>query len=444
MEKKLASLHKGILKLTESAHDESKFMISFQRLMIQFMSVCENKPIISLYSIIEQSPTSARQLFMLTESGRISTLLNREHIDIEQTFGEMLCNESIITDKEKVGKNMNNVLFLMKDSNIRIYRIGSETKCWGFIVFEIEGDELDSYSTMIDMIMEIFFNFIRSEESKDETRKLENKYKEIAEMLPEIIFETDINGNITFLNRDGVYTFGLYENLNSTNIVDMFAEESKETVQDIFNECIKSKSPSVHQELYGISSMGDKFPVILRMNVAKNGVVSGTRGIMINITDRKSSEDKLKAEKSKFEGLINLIPQPVVACNCAYKIIYVNEPFVKLIGKSTYDECIGMNVGELFTDKVDFNTFKHLIKENGTIRNAEFRVLGPRGKEIIGSFSASKHSNGKEGHMICVINDITKKREIEAFSQLNSTIDKLVESNRYLADSLTKIKSVNG
>ena len=141
---------------------------------------------------------------------------------------------------------------------------------------------------------------------------------------------------------------------------------------------------------------------------------------------------------------MNLIPQPVAACDCSYNVIYVNEPFVKLVGRSSYEDCIGMDFGTLFQSKADFMTFKNLLREDKTVKNLEFRMFNTKGKEFISSISSSRHVDGKKTHMVCIINDITKKREIEAFSQLNNTIDKLVESNKYLADSLIKIKVNNG
>ena len=42
----------------------------------------------------------------------------------------------------------------------------------------------------------------------NELKESEKKYRDLAELLPQTAFETDLNGNITFVNRIGYQIFG--------------------------------------------------------------------------------------------------------------------------------------------------------------------------------------------------------------------------------------------
>ncbi len=92
----------------------------------------------------------------------------------------------------------------------------------------------------------------------------------------------------------------------------------------------------------------------------------------------------------------------------------------------------------IFIENIDFINFKNILNENKIITNVEFKLVNSINIEILSNINASMHVDGENVYMICVINDITKKRNVEAFLSLNKNIDKLIKSNADLANNFTK------
>jgi len=565
MKKNLVDFHTHLLALTEAQDNEKDFIIALQNIFMDFINDCSANSIVSLYKISKHDKPIIDQTFILSKNGRLTNYLTPEKKEISMEFANNLCKSKMITELKGISKGDISDFTLSENSNIRIFPISSNNGCWGFILVETDAgiDITESVEIPFNSIINILRNFIIGQETKHELIKSQTKYKEIAEMLPEIIFETDVDGNFLFLNNDGYETFGIDSDvdLSKVNLIDFIAKENVDTVKAIFDMCIHAEKQTMTQDIYGINSKGEIFPVILRINRVKNGKISGTRGIMINITERKKAENivkiehdkmyslfnsiespiyvsrfdtneiifsnkysndhfeksfvnetchyavhsrdevcndcynykleeddehvvnteyfdsvsglyylitmksidwidgskvrfklltniteqklaqtKIEHEKKKFKNLINMIPEPVIACNKANDIIFANDPLIELFKLKSFEELLNKNIGTLFLDKNDFRNLSNMLNSKPKINNAEFKLIDDSGNIILVSISARRSISEDGEHTIYVINDITTKRNVEAFLMLNNNIDKLVRSNSELADSLKKGK----
>jgi PAS domain S-box-containing protein len=122
----------------------------------------------------------------------------------------------------------------------------------------------------------------------------EEKFKELVTLLPEMVFETDINGDFTFLNLKA------YENLEYSSddvhrrisFFNIIASEDTERAKENFSRLLKGEDIK-GQEYMAVSMNGRKFPVLIYANMMHGGSnASGYRGVMIDITDRRISEDR--------------------------------------------------------------------------------------------------------------------------------------------------------
>lgn len=133
----------------------------------------------------------------------------------------------------------------------------------------------------------------------------EEKYKELVTLLPEMVFETDVIGNITFLNLKG---FELFEYTNDDftqgiNIFDMLAPDdvsrAKINMSRIFDG-MKVKG----EEYTAITKTGKTLPVVIYADALNSdNKISGLRGVMVDASDRKIAEDR---EKKYHRNLIFL------------------------------------------------------------------------------------------------------------------------------------------
>ncbi|MCE1165731.1 MAG: PAS domain S-box protein, partial [Bacteroidetes bacterium] len=92
----------------------------------------------------------------------------------------------------------------------------------------------------------------------------EKKFREIVELLPEAVFETDVSGNITFVNRQGLDLFGYSEDdkIIGRSIIESIAPEETERAAGLMMEVLRGK---IHAgtNFTGIKKDGTRIPIYI-------------------------------------------------------------------------------------------------------------------------------------------------------------------------------------
>jgi len=138
------------------------------------------------------------------------------------------------------------------------------------------------------------------EERTRELSESERRFREMAELLPEIIFEADEKDNITFLNKVALETFGYAANevTNGFNALQAVAPEDRARAEEDIRRGMSGEHLR-HAEYKGLRKDGTTFPMIVdSARIFRDGKLVGRRGVVIDITERKEMEEKLrKAER---------------------------------------------------------------------------------------------------------------------------------------------------
>ncbi len=126
--------------------------------------------------------------------------------------------------------------------------------------------------------------------------KNEKRYRDLADLLPQSIFETDELGNFTYVNRNWYNTFGysprdLQEGLNLI-----------ETIISETGNGILGHTRFENSQFTAIRKDGTQFPAsVYSDNIMDYGKVIGRRGIIIDVTERNQYIAALQKEKSKAQ-----------------------------------------------------------------------------------------------------------------------------------------------
>jgi len=126
-------------------------------------------------------------------------------------------------------------------------------------------------------------------------RESEERFRKMAEMLPEAIFETNMNLKITYSNKRALSLFGytkeeLSEGLNGIN---MIAPEDRNRLLENFEKRKRGEDIGL-LEYKGIRKNGSKFPVLFHISsIFKDKKLIGFRGLIIDIEKRKRLEEQL-------------------------------------------------------------------------------------------------------------------------------------------------------
>ncbi|MCX6564356.1 MAG: PAS domain S-box protein [Candidatus Aminicenantes bacterium] len=182
----------------------------------------------------------------------------------------------------------------------------------------------------------------------------ERRFRQLSELLPQIVFETDIKGNITFANQNGFKSFGysLEDIQSGINIVTLVAPEERESIKGRLMEILGGSETAV-REFQAIRKDGGKFPVLMHANaILEDGVPIGVRGIAIDITERKRAEEALRESEEKYRTVVE---------NAAESILIAQDGRLKFVNRMA-TEITGYSEQELRSSP--FLEFVHLDDRN--------------------------------------------------------------------------------
>ena len=134
-------------------------------------------------------------------------------------------------------------------------------------------------------------------------REGEERFRELAELMPETVFEVDLEGNITFVNRNAFNYFGytpqdLKKGLKN---FDMIIPKDRARAQDNVDKIFKGEKTGIN-EYTALRKDGSTFPVMIHSApIFKEGKPVGLRGFIVDITERKKAEEEHRKLEVQFQ-----------------------------------------------------------------------------------------------------------------------------------------------
>jgi PAS domain S-box-containing protein len=135
----------------------------------------------------------------------------------------------------------------------------------------------------------------------------EERFRELADSLPQAVFEIDVQGRFVYVNRTGLEMFGYTkeEGGQGLHVAEMVAPQDRERA--LLNiKARMSGNRNEHHEYTALRKDGTTFPATVHsIPVMREGRLAGLRGILIDITDRKRLETEvLRSQKLESIGVL--------------------------------------------------------------------------------------------------------------------------------------------
>ena len=144
------------------------------------------------------------------------------------------------------------------------------------------------------------FNLPQTNEALQES---ERRFKELAELLPQTVYEMDLNGNLTFVNKKAFEYFGYtYEDFyQGAKAFDMIVpEDHKRAIENISKLLGGQKIGS--NKYTALRKDNSTFPArFYSEGIFRKGVPIGVRGIIIDITEQVMLEEELQKSHDELE-----------------------------------------------------------------------------------------------------------------------------------------------
>src|ERR1700728_1703254 len=169
-----------------------------------------------------------------------------------------------------------------------------------------------------------------------------------------------------------------------------------------------------------------RMPVL--MNAAPlrdpSGRVEGAVCSFQELTERKRTEEALRASEAELQSVINRTPFMLVRCTRDLRYRFISDAYAQMIGMQR-DEILGKTIAEMLGDQ-GFGTLRPYIEQ--VLRGEEvqfeyeldFPDVGRRCLSIV--YRPERDTNGDIGGWIASILDITEERQGDAARRLLASI----------------------
>jgi len=255
------------------------------------------------------------------------------------------------------------------------------------------------------------------------------KYRELLDSLPQIVFEFDEKGNFKFANRRGFKSFGYsQEDIEiGVNVLQMLIPEDRERAKKNIRRKISGEK-FCGTEYTALRKDGSTFPVIIYSSpIIHKNRPAGLRGIVIDITERKKTEQALRESEEKYRNLFDNARDVIFTGDLKGNITNVNKAAEEYGFKK--DEIVGKNQLEFVPKKHWPRMLKAVEKTvRGEPDEGEVEIITPNGKTIM-EFRGNPIRRGKKvvGFQV-ILRDITERKKMEEkLRQYSEHLEELVQ-----------------
>lgn len=197
----------------------------------------------------------------------------------------------------------------------------------------------------------------------------EGKFRELAELLPQPVFEIDVNGNFKYSNQSGLETFGYTRDdlEKGVNALQVFIPEERERVQQNIQKRLTGEDIDDH-EYTGLKRDGSTFPILIySAPITREGKAIGIRGIALDITERIVAEEALRESEEKYRRLFENASIGIGIANEKGEIIAFNDAMLKPGGYRREDILKINNIAELYYDPKERSKVLTIAQKQGFV-----------------------------------------------------------------------------
>ncbi len=252
-------------------------------------------------------------------------------------------------------------------------------------------------------------------------KESEKKFKDMAELLPETIYECDTQGNLTFVNQVAFKKFGYSQEDfdKGLNAIKMLIPDDQEKSQQNMKKILNREKIGV-SEYTAQRKNGSTFPILIYSSpIMKENNTIGLRGLIIDISERKEAENELLMsefllqESQKIAHLgsyfLDLVSEKWKGSYVIDQLFGIDEDYQKNV-----QDWLGLVHPEDRAMMQDY--FATNVLTNHEFFNKEYRIKRINDQKVRWVHGLGKLEfdiNGNPINMIGTIQDITERKKTE-------------------------------
>jgi len=206
------------------------------------------------------------------------------------------------------------------------------------------------------------------------------------------------------------------ELLSKHPVFDVIFPADQEMVFGNFRKRIAGETDAIRYVFRGVRKDGQVIDLeVLGARAILNGK-PGIIGTLIDITERKFAEEKLRDSEEKYRNLFKESVDVIYISSPEGKILDINPAGVKLFGYESADDLLALeNIDIVYEDPEYRRKFVDRLARQGFVRDFETRVRRKDGEvvTVLDSASVVRNSEGKIIAYSGILRDITERRRLE-------------------------------
>lgn len=296
------------------------------------------------------------------------------------------------------------------------------------------------YSLKKSYFVAIFENITERKANETLLKSSAERFMMLADCLPEVVFETDLTGRLTYVNQKAFELTGYTQEDFSKGVYnfDFFAPRDLERAKANFAKSMVTSTPTCNEYSF-VRKDGSEFPAIIKgLPIKFENKTVGMRGLIIDITEQKRTIDKLSFQAQLLEA----VGQAIIAIDKDRIIRYWNNGAKTLYGWSAA-EAMGHNIDELLTEFSPEETFE-IYKRLSAGESWSSEIQVKRRDESVVPVIVNRYpviiENTEFIGSISVYTDITDQKQMEY--ELAGYVDSLAISSEKIKDLNDKLRVV--
>ncbi|NJC95864.1 MAG: PAS domain S-box protein [Anaerolineae bacterium] len=268
------------------------------------------------------------------------------------------------------------------------------------------------------MILSVVRDITERKRAERQLEESEQKYRQLIEALQEGIWVIDKDANTSFANPRMAEMLGYtveemqgkplfaFMDERGTRISKRNLERRQQGIKEQHDfEFIKKDGSRIYATMETAPITDDK------------GNYAGAIAGVVDITERKRSEDALRESEERYRRLVETSPDAITLTDMSGTVLFCNQQAALLQGLGSAEEMIGRNAFEFVAPENAQLAIENMRKtlETGSGKYVEYVSLKVDGTRFMVDLSASVilDAEGKPDALLGVVRDITERRQAE-------------------------------
>jgi PAS domain S-box-containing protein len=292
----------------------------------------------------------------------------------------------------------------------------------------------------------IIYDITAIVKTQEELMQSNELFKTLLESIPVMITLSDLQGRMILANQTFCKFVGRGQETMVGKALHEIGLNSETDCFKMVEEHLITKGNHENFETKIFDPEGNGINVICSFNLVKVNNRDAILQTMLDITERKKLENKLKESETLFRLMVDMVPYSITITDSQEHYTFANKAFLQkfdfhlndVLGKTLLD--IGFLVGKKALER-----FHEEYRSQGKVLNFEVSIISPQKKTLSVLLSQQPVIIDGKPHKIATSVDISDRKHLEnQLLEYNLNLEYLVkERTEELASANEELKSIN-